>query len=226
MKIFIQFLLNLFSKLFEKKSKQGVVLENVNDHKAVSQRTCKTKKPTKSSKPKTKRNIGKIDWKNPQCKISKHFTVKEATYLPAWRVYHKPSVAEKKEILKLAKRMDVVRDFLEKPIRVHVWMRPAKVNAPGTKYHGKNYNRDVYVRIWKKRGLSAAQIAKKKATNSAHKYGMAIDWSPKGMKCAAARKQMVPKLKGWGKLRMEDIKGNWIHNDTHKSKSGRLFFKP
>ena len=29
-----------------------------------------------------------VDWSNPESKISNHFTVKEACYLPSWKVMH------------------------------------------------------------------------------------------------------------------------------------------
>ena len=51
-----------------------------------------------------------MDWTNPKTKISKYFTVHEATYLPSWKIYHTPSEAEKTEIVKLAQVMDIIRE--------------------------------------------------------------------------------------------------------------------
>jgi len=169
----------------------------------------------------------KVDWKNPKSKISKYFTVHEALWLPSWGMHHIPNAAEKREILKTAKKMDVIRKFIRVPIKVNVWMRPQKANCPGSKWHGKSYNRYVYEKyVWAKKRLTKDQMKKKRAPNSAHKYGKAVDWVPKRLTIAKVRKKLIPKLSVW-KIRVEDIKGNWIHVDTNPpGRSGKRFFKP
>jgi hypothetical protein len=149
-----------------------------------------------------------LDWSDPKCKIGKFFTVKDALWLPSWKVLHSPSESEKAEILKMAAAMDAVREFLQLPISVHVWIRPSSVNAPGTPHHGKDYNAFV-----------------KGAKSSAHKFGRAVDWSCKGLTCDEVRAKLEPKLEEFG-LRMEDLPGStWVHLDNMPVKAKR-FFKP
>ena len=49
-----------------------------------------------------------VDWGNPYAHISEYFTVRDALYLPSWQVYHTPSEKEKANILKLAKKLDLL----------------------------------------------------------------------------------------------------------------------
>ncbi len=65
-----------------------------------------------------------INWDDPKSKISKYFTVGEATYLPKLKIYYKPNEKEKENILKLAKTLDDVREFINKPFNVNIWIRP------------------------------------------------------------------------------------------------------
>ena len=153
-----------------------------------------------------------INWKDPKCKISKHFTVHEATFLPSWRIYHLPSDEEKEEILKLAKKMDIIRDMFGKAISVHVWMRPKSVNCESSSKHGKDYN--VFIGS--------------RSTKSGHIFGQAVDFHVDGFigvdGCNLARVEIEPKLEELD-LRMEDIQGGWIHLDT-KPVGHKRFFKP
>jgi hypothetical protein len=151
-----------------------------------------------------------IDWKDPKAPISTHFTVKDALYLPSWQIMHIPSEAEQAKILVTAQFMEVVREFLGRPINVHVWTRPVCVNAPGTSYSGRNYNALVGG-----------------AANSAHIYGDAVDWNPSSMVCDEARHLLQPKLVEFG-LRMENKPGsNWVHLDNRPVLPGHnRFFIP
>lgn len=189
------------------------------------QKTSKVPESEVYIPPKIEDEPEKLDWTNPKHKISDHFTVYEALWLPSWGVMHQPSEAEKEEILKLAQKMDRIRNMLNRPIKVHVWMRP-KLNCLGHEKHGEDYNRFVYERIWKRQGKTPKQIKKLKEANSAHKYGMGVDWHAKGKKhkCDEVRKTLKPLLADLG-LRMEDRKGsNWIHNDSRPpGSSGRYF---
>jgi hypothetical protein len=151
----------------------------------------------------------KIDWSNPQTKISKYFTVKEALYLPSWKIMHIPSSAEKFNIVELAKKMDMVRDHIGTGITVSVWIRPNKVNAPGTEHHGKDYNAFV-----------------KGVPKSAHIEGKAVDWVSGSRSCDKLREIVLPKLEEFG-LRMEKLPGsNWVHIDDRAPASGVRYFKP
>ena len=181
----------------------------INFLKSLFKKSEKTKKT--EQKPKEEK-MQEIDWSNPKSKISKHFTVHEATYLPSWRIYHTPSEEEKKEIVKLAKIMDVLRERIGKACNVHVWIRPKKVNAKDSDRDGQDYN--VFI----------GSTSKK----SAHIFGKGIDFhfsgfaGPEG--CAEIREKIMPWLEELD-IRMEDIQGGWIHIDTHPVGYKR-FFKP
>lgn len=148
-----------------------------------------------------------IDWSNPKEKISKYFTVKESLWLPSWQVYHIPSEEEKENILKIATKMDLVRDFVDMPIIVQCWIRPINVNSPDTIYHGKNYNEFIH-------GAPA----------STHILGMAVDWNC-ALNCDEIRFNLQFQLAAFG-IRMERLPGsNWIHNDN-KNTTGERYFIP
>ena len=151
-----------------------------------------------------------IDWTDPTAKISANFTVREACYLPSWQIMHTPSAAEQARILVAAQYMEAVRAFLERPINVHVWIRPVSVNCPGSPYHGRNYNALVGG-----------------APQSAHITGDAVDWNPYSMGCEEARYLLLPKLAEMG-LRMENRAGsNWVHLDNRTPPpKGNRFFLP
>jgi len=153
-----------------------------------------------------------VNWLDPKAKISKYFTVHEATFLPSWRIYHQPSEDEKKEILETAKKMDIIREKIGKSCIVHCWIRPRKVISPGSDKDGKDYNLFVG----------------SKSTKSSHIFGKAVDFhfseylGPE--KCSEIREILKPHLEEWD-IRMEDINGGWIHIDTNKVGNKR-FFKP
>lgn len=148
-----------------------------------------------------------INWADGSCKISEYFTVKEACYLPSWKVMHSPSFCEQANILKMANIMDRVRVLFNKPVTVHCWIRPL-VNCVGNDCHGKNYNSFVGG-----------------AANSWHKYGLAVDFSVVGTSCDDVRRALLPKLEEWG-CRMEANEGqNWVHLDLGVVNSGGRYFR-
>ena len=155
-----------------------------------------------------KRKIKSINWSDRKAKLSEHFVVGEATYLPSWGCYHMPSEEEKKSILEICQKLEKIRKILGKPIKVHVWIRPSKLNNPKNPQHGKDYNKAIGG-----------------APRSAHRLGKAVDWHAKGISCDKVRKILASELEKL-KIRMENNKGkNWIHIDTYPVKKNR-FFKP
>lgn len=168
-----------------------------------------------------------VDWSNPQAPISKYFTVHNATYLPSWKVHHQPTDQQKANILKIAQKMDLVREMLGSPIIVTAWMRPGQAICPGSEWDGKDYNRYIYeTQVWK--NLSDEEKAQKHVPASPHKDGEAVDWVLVGKEgvdgCNEVRQLLLPKLEEW-QLRMEDIQGNWVHLDIRAVINSR-FFKP
>lgn len=71
---------------------------------------------------------GSIDWQNPRCYISKYFTVSEVTKYDRRRIPQINSEAER-NILRLAKELDKVRDAWGHPLGVSSWYRPEPINA-------------------------------------------------------------------------------------------------
>ncbi len=170
------------------------------------------KNPPKSQVPETPKEEEpkkvEIDWTDPKAKISKYFTVKEALYLPSWNVLHIPSEEEKENIVKMAEKMDLIREELKSPISIHVWIRPV-LNQPDNIRHGQDYNAFI-----------------KGAKKSAHKIGQGVDWSCSGKTCDEVRELLKGKLEEFD-IRMEDIKGaNWVHVDMMKPFNNVRFFKP
>ena len=138
-----------------------------------------------------------IDWSDPKAKISNHFTVKEACWLPSWGKLHDPSDEEKENILKTAEMMDRVRDFLGKPISIHCWIRP------------KPYNDLVH-------GAPA----------SMHLTGLAVDFDC-GEDCDLTRSKLLPQLSIFGVRMEDMPKGPWVHLDLkHVSDDKYRYFKP
>lgn len=134
-----------------------------------------------------------IDWTNINSQVTEHFTVHELTYLPSWLIHHIPSDEEKLNLIALATKMELVRAFIEKPINVHVTIRPTSVNCPGP-YNGRNYNSLVGG-----------------APKSGHVLGKSMDFNFYEMQCDEGRMLLLPKLEEFD-LRMEKRDGsNWIH---------------
>ncbi len=154
--------------------------------------------------------FNEINWLDMKSKVSKYFTVGDATLLPSWGLYHQPSEEEKAQIYTMAQQMDWARELFNAPIKIHVWIRPGSVNCPGSPHHGQDYNAFI-----------------KGAAHSAHKLGRAVDWDAVGVNCDSARAKLAPELEGRG-LRMEDMPGgNWVHLDNMTPPAGgKRFFKP
>lgn len=144
---------------------------------------------------------------NPADKISVHFTWKDALYLPSWNRMAGPSDGVELRVLSnlqaLFAKMDIVRDYIGKPIIVHVAYRPAK------------YNEEIGG-----------------ASKSAHLCldpGIAaVDFHVQNMSCRLAKIRFMEKLDEWN-LRMENNGQNasWVHLDNRPvTEIGHRFFKP
>lgn len=146
-----------------------------------------------------------VDWNDPHCKVSKYFTVKEALWLPSWNRMANASDGlddnVKANLINIFIKMDIVREFLGKPIRVHCAYRPDAYNA-----------------------------LVKGAKNSSHKAlddCAAVDWDC-NEPCDDTRAKLLPKLEEL-RLRMEDNGPGapWVHLDDRTPPPGHPFyFKP
>jgi len=142
-----------------------------------------------------------IDWANPKHKISKYFTLKEALYLPTWNrmATEEDGLNEpvKINLLRLFNKMDEVREFLGKPIYVHVAYRPAEYNAL----------------------VGGAPM-------SAHVSGKAADWDCRE-DCDLTREKLLPELYRLDMRMENKPKSNWVHLDTaHVRPGANRFFYP
>lgn len=174
-----------------------------------------------------------IDWSDPKSKISKIFTVHDATFLPSWGVHHQPTDDQKKAIVEIAKGIESALEVLEKAlgrpvtISIHAWIRPEVAICPGSEWDGKDYNRYIYeTQVWK--DLTPEEKALKVVPKSPHRTGHAVDFHVIGFEkaegCAKIRAILVPKLPEL-QLRMENIIGGWVHLDN-LPKGNEWFFKP
>lgn len=143
-----------------------------------------------------------IDWFDPKCMVSRHFSVKECLWLPQWGrlACFDDGLSEeiKTTLIKTSLVMDEVREILSCPMNVHSFYRPA---------------------IYSK--LIGGTI------NDVHVKGKAIDFdcAPE-MTCDEVKQFLMPQLESFG-IRMEDSgKGSlWVHLDTQEVGHAR-FFKP
>lgn len=146
-----------------------------------------------------------INWSDPKSKISDHFTVHEATWLPSWSIYHTPSEDEKTNILNTVSKMELIRAYVNAPINVHVWIRPSIVNNPNSSYNGQNYNEYVGG-----------------ASNSAHITGLAVDFDVQGISCGDIKAKLLIKLQEFN-IRCESDTTNWVHIDLYPANPNRYF---
>lgn len=173
-----------------------------------------------------------IDWTDPKAKITSRFSVGEALTLQSWGVMHVPTDDEKTAIMSICYGVGKAAELLEQKlghkvyISVHAFMRPAAANIPGSEWDGQDYNKYIYwTQVWK--ALTEEEKALKKVPKSPHRTGRAIDFHVVGYegaeKCMEIRKLLAPHLEELG-LRMENIKGSWIHLDNMPvGPSGRWF---
>lgn len=158
----------------------------------------------------------KIDWTDPTCPVSSYFTVKEAVWLPKWGrlASHGDGLDTEacNALVMLFQRMDQVREFLDRPIHVHVAYRP------------RPYNLEV--------GGVPESCHMARRENGA--LVAAVDWDARidedfmGESCDDVRSLILPKLDEWN-LRCEDNGPGspWLHLDTRIPLPGHSrFFRP
>ena len=150
-----------------------------------------------------------VDWSSPADKISRYFRVREALWLPKWNrlAYAGDGLDDhvKARICALAERLDVVRDFLGRPMIVHCWFRPKGYNAL---VHGSRGSKHMSLGPWSAVDFHC-ELPSTKSISEA---------------CATVRAAIEFKLEAWG-LRCEDFDGPWVHLDDAPVVT-RRFFKP
>ena len=151
-----------------------------------------------------------IDWTDPKAKISRYFTVKEALYLHRWgRLANEGdglTCHAKEQICILAAKMDLVRDFIGLPIRVHRWWSSVLYNE---EVGGAKGSKHLCLGPW-----------------SAIDWDAVVDGTYGDIEesCRILRAALLPKLAEWG-LRMENREGPWVHTDNAPVLYSR-FFRP
>jgi hypothetical protein len=156
---------------------------------------------------------------DPNAQASSHFLYKEMLWLPSWSRLATEQDGLSDDVLDrllfLAAKLDVVRDFFGKPLRIHVWYRPLAYNA-----HIGGAKNSAHVAGYNAAGAPLAP----------GQMEAAVDFDVEGMSCDDARQMILKqgKLQEWG-LRMEDngAGSNWLHLDCRAPlHPGHWFFKP
>jgi len=125
-----------------------------------------------------------------------NFVWGEFLWLQHWRVHGFPKDSVKENIIKVANKLQLVRNFYNRKIIITSGWRP------------ELYNELI-----------------KGSHNSRHMTGEAVDFYVDGMSCDQVRKDLQPKLEEW-KIRMEDLpRSSWVHLDISPVIHQR-FFKP
>lgn len=140
-----------------------------------------------------------MNWQDPNTRLSKNFTAREALWLAAWRRLHIPTEEEKHNILQTIAVMEKIRAVCKNQIiTVHCIIRPHE------------YNRLIGG-----------------AKKSAHIAGLACDFSLENMNCDDVRRLILPHLDEF-KIRMEDAAGSdWVHIDLNPPiDPKKRYFKP
>lgn len=155
-----------------------------------------------------------IDWSNPDSKISRYFTVRDALWLREWK---RMGVLDdglndvvKCNIVLMADKLDLVQDFLEKKILIKSWWRPL--------------------------GYNAAIGGARNSTHMALEEASGVDWWTDkngdghltGEDCFETKASLMFKLEEYG-IRMENNfdDARWVHTDDKiVPPGGRRFFKP
>lgn len=134
-------------------------------------------------------------------KIAKDLSLSEAIWLPSWSIHAVPNELIYYNILRMAPKLQLVRDHFRKPMHIHCWWRPIE-----------------YQRFLKSQGY-------KVATNSPHIQGLAVDFSIPGLDCDEIRLELEKHLHEY-EIRLEDQDGPWVHVDCMDPVNGNRFFKP
>lgn len=135
-------------------------------------------------------------------KVTEHFSDYEVRWLPKWGRLAEPGRDGMTHeiwanINRMADKMEEIRAIFNCPLIIHSWFRPREYN-----------------------------LIIGGARNSAHMYGLAVDFSIKGMRCDDIRAVLVDMLDDLD-IRMEDLPGSsWVHVDIRSPGPGGRYFKP
>jgi hypothetical protein len=133
---------------------------------------------------------------------SQFFRWQQALWLPKWKIYCYPTQEQALEIIGIARALDIIRVRCGRPIAIESWLRPDNYNQWAPPY-----------------GVSGSKL-------SAHRLGMAVDFTVATMPCDQVRDIIKPELERL-KLRLENLPGSsWVHVDRREPGGGGRFFIP
>lgn len=163
------------------------------------------------------------NWSDPDYPITPHFTMRDALWLTTWHRMASAGDGLDKDaqnaLLTIFQKLEVVRDFLGRKIRVHVAFRPRRYNeeigGAENSYH-----------------IARAEPDPNAGVVGAVKLCAAVDFDAYDPddgtvadSCDYIRAVLEPKLEEWD-LRMEDSPhADWIHLDNGLVVHSR-FFRP
>jgi hypothetical protein len=126
---------------------------------------------------------------------TRSFTWHEALWCSKWQCHVLPTEQQYDEIIKIAYKLQQIRDYFGRPLKIKSWLRP------------KLYNELIGG-----------------AKNSYHCKGMAVDFVVEGLDCDEVRIRLIDRLDEL-KIRLENLPGSdWAHADNGEvGKSGRFF---
>lgn len=141
-----------------------------------------------------------LDWTNPKCHVTEHFTVEDACMLHSWNrlATEKDGFddAMKAKLIVVCQKMEEVRAALGCPIKVHCMFR------------SQEYNRDVV----------------KAKPDDVHAQGLAADFDCSPALTIDQIKEKMEPLLATMNIRMEFGTTTWIHLDLRApGPSGRYF---
>lgn len=138
-----------------------------------------------------------IDWTDPSCHVTSHFTVKDCLMLHSWnRLATEEDGADFEKLIALCDKMEQVRNVLECEINVHCMFRSQAYN----------------------------ESQKIKPVGDVHSMSLACDFDSNGyLTIEQVKAKLLPVLSTYG-IRMEKGTTTWVHIDLHGvGPSGRYF---
>lgn len=144
-----------------------------------------------------------LNWEDPNCKVTMHFTVRDCLWLNQWSRLANESDGltdeHKTNLVTLCNKLEEIRSVLGSPMFVHSMFRPPR------------YSLLV--------GGSATDV---------HTMGIACDFNPVDFTCDDAKNILLPKLDELN-IRLENngVGADWVHIDTHNLLLGhKRYFLP
>lgn len=143
--------------------------------------------------------IPQVDWTNPNCPVTTHFTVKDACFLHNWN--RLATIEEGMDTLKLetlCKKLEEIRTLLNVPMNIHSMFRSEK------------YNQEQKIFMPTGRDVHALSCAAD------------FDCAPH-LTIEQVKEILIPKLEELG-IRLEYGTTNWVHLDLRAPGPSSRYF--